>query len=68
MESETRWELSWKRPENLPYPKVWHRFEAISKKNGCKYNIKVQDIPPERFEEAEDFNEAYMDRREPIFT
>lgn len=68
MESETRWELSWKRPENLPYPKVWHRFEAVSRKTGCKYKIKIQDIPENRYEEAINLNEAYMDRCEPLFT
>lgn len=36
-----------KRPENLPYPKVWHTFKA---KDGSSYEIK--DLPAEQFEEA----------------
>lgn len=66
MESGIRWDLSWKRPENVPYPKVWHVFETISKKTACKYKIKIQDIPPDRFDECIHFMETNFDRIEPI--
>lgn len=57
--------LKWRRPDNIPWPKVWHRFEARSK-SGQMYRIKIQDIPEDRYDEVLDFMETEFDKNEPI--
>lgn len=44
--------LKWKRPENVPFPSVWSRFEGRREINGKIPKFWVQDVPEERFEEA----------------
>lgn len=65
MDELMKLKLSWKRPPNMPWPKTWHRFEATSK-NGIVYKIKIQDIPPNRFEDVVNFMAAEYSKREPI--
>ena len=64
-DSEDNCYLTWNRPNDVPYPNVWHVYEAVSKE-GIKYKIKIQDIPLDRSSEAIDFMETYFDYNEPI--
>ncbi|EAT34933.1 AAEL012867-PA [Aedes aegypti] len=45
--------MVWKRPAEVPYPKVWHRFQAKgSQEDGQLEWYTVQDLPEDRFEDA----------------
>lgn len=44
--------MVWKRPENVPYPKVWHTFQAKDTDSDRLVSYRVQDLPEERFDEA----------------
>uniref|UniRef100_A0A182K8G5 N-acetyltransferase domain-containing protein n=1 Tax=Anopheles christyi TaxID=43041 RepID=A0A182K8G5_9DIPT len=44
--------MTWKRPENVPYPFVWHTFQAKDTESDQLVTYQVQDLPEERFEEA----------------
>ena len=44
--------MPWIRPENVPYPSVWHRFQAKDTESDEIVNYVVQDLPEDRFEEA----------------
>lgn len=44
--------MVWKRPENVPYPTVWHTFQAKDTDSDRLVTYRVQDLPEERFEEA----------------
>ncbi|XP_062564978.1 arylalkylamine N-acetyltransferase-like 2 [Armigeres subalbatus] len=45
--------MVWKRPEAIPYPKVWHKFQAKGlREDGQLEWYIVQDLPEERFEDA----------------
>lgn len=57
--------LSWKRPENIPFPNVWYRFKSRSK-NGKSCNIKIVDLTPDRYEEAIQFMVKYFLMDEPL--
>lgn len=41
----------WKRPTNVRYPKVWHRFQAPDLDGSMTY-YDIQDLPHERFDDA----------------
>lgn len=57
--------LSWKRPDNVPYPKIWKRLELKSK-TGQTYRVRIEDVVPDRFEELLDFMFVNYDCEEPI--
>lgn len=40
-----------KRPENIPFPKVWHTFKAKDL-DGSLTSYDIQDLPPDQFDEA----------------
>lgn len=43
----------WKRPDNVPYPKVWLEFTAKESKNSDRMvKYWIQDIPENRFDDA----------------
>lgn len=65
MEDVLNRNLLWRRPNNVPWPNVWHRFEAKSK-SGQTYQIKIQDITEDRFEDVLDFMATEFDKKEPI--
>ncbi|XP_062533696.1 uncharacterized protein LOC134202697 [Armigeres subalbatus] len=45
--------MGWQRPEAVPYPKIWHRFQAKSLRiDSYSEWYTVQDLPKERFEDA----------------
>lgn len=45
--------MVWKRPAEVPYPKVWHRFQAKGlQEDGQLEWYTVQDLPEDRFEDA----------------
>uniref|UniRef100_A0A182JE85 Uncharacterized protein n=1 Tax=Anopheles atroparvus TaxID=41427 RepID=A0A182JE85_ANOAO len=44
--------MVWKRPENVPYPAVWHTFQAKDTDSDRLVTYRVQDLPESRFEEA----------------
>lgn len=44
--------MVWTRPKEVPYPSVWHSFQARDVDSDRMVNYVVQDLPEERFEEA----------------
>lgn len=40
-----------KRPTNFPFPHIWHRFQVTSINEDVIYQLRVQDLTPERYEE-----------------
>lgn len=42
--------MNFHRPENIPYPRVWHRFEAKDLESEKIVNYCVQDLTPEYYE------------------
>lgn len=44
--------MVWKRPEDVPFPSVWRRFEGRKPIDGTIPKFWVQDIPEEKFEEV----------------
>lgn len=57
----------WKRPVNILYPNVWHRFETKSRsRNGVQYKIKIQDVDEDRIDEVCEFMENYYYPEEPL--
>uniref|UniRef100_A0A2M4BYF9 N-acetyltransferase domain-containing protein n=1 Tax=Anopheles marajoara TaxID=58244 RepID=A0A2M4BYF9_9DIPT len=44
--------MVWKRPESVPYPCVWHTFQAKDTDSDRLVTYRVQDLPEDRFEEA----------------
>ncbi|XP_059617950.1 uncharacterized protein LOC132262640 [Phlebotomus argentipes] len=43
----------WTRPSNIDFPTVWGTFEAKHPASGEIWKFQVQDLPEERFDEAE---------------
>jgi GNAT superfamily N-acetyltransferase len=50
--------LSWSRPANVEFPKVWQEFEA-NDLDGSIIKYRVQDLPEDRFHEAIYFMQRY---------
>lgn len=46
--------LKWTRPlEIVPYPNIWHEFEAKESRNSEKLvKYRIQDLPEDRFDDA----------------
>lgn len=55
----------WRRPTTAPFPQNWHKFES-KPKNGKTYKIRIEDLTPNRYEEASDFMLKYFTNSEPI--
>lgn len=44
--------FSYKRPESIPYPNIWHRFKARDCDSDEIVNYCIQDVPYNRFDDA----------------
>lgn len=44
--------MKWKRPDSVPYPKVWHRFKARDLNSDKLVEYRIEDLAEERAEEA----------------
>lgn len=45
--------LQWVRPSNIPYPTVWHTFDAQESRSSNKLvKYIIQDVPENRFEDV----------------
>ncbi|XP_052868047.1 uncharacterized protein LOC128274003 [Anopheles cruzii] len=57
---------SWKRPDTIPYPSVWHRFTAQTPDpTNQPVTYLVQDVPVDRFEDCIQHMCSYFLRDEP---
>ncbi|XP_058456531.1 uncharacterized protein LOC131433925 [Malaya genurostris] len=56
----------WKRPGEIPFPKVWHTFQARDPKTKQNVTYRVQDLPPDRLEDAVNHMCKYFLCDEPI--
>ena len=52
-------QFEWKRPDDTPYPNVWHRFKVKSN-DGKEYRIRIQDLTPDRHDEVWDMYERHF--------
>ncbi|KAK7590898.1 hypothetical protein V9T40_002511 [Parthenolecanium corni] len=43
--------FKWERPSTIPFPHVWHRFQAKSS-TGKSFSFRVEDLTPDRQDEA----------------
>lgn len=59
--------FSWKRPENIPFPSVWLKFKAKDLNTDDLVEYRVQDLPPERNDEAIELMTSVFLEDEPIF-
>lgn len=57
-------QLLWKRPDDVPFPHVWLRYET-KVVNGKSYRVRIQEIEENRFEETLDFMDKYYNDAEP---
>ncbi|KAK7603288.1 hypothetical protein V9T40_003287 [Parthenolecanium corni] len=55
--------LAWTRPNNVPYPNIWEKFEVKSK-DGQTYKLQIEDVTPDRYDEFLDFMYVNYDCRE----
>lgn len=46
--------LTWRRPENIPFPSVWLKFKAKDLNSDNLVEYRVQDLPLDRYEDAID--------------
>lgn len=44
--------LSWKRPTDIEFPSIWFEFEATDVDGSTVVKYRVQDLPPNRYEEV----------------
>lgn len=65
MEDFNKFKISWKRSATIPFPNVWNRFQ-VKRNDGTVYQIKIQEIHPDRFTEILEFIKTYFDRDEPL--
>lgn len=66
MTSTIKLVFHWKRPTTVPFPKVWRRFEA-KLPNGEVQKYKIQDLTPDRHEEAWEFSVKNIISEEPVY-
>ena len=58
--------MPWQRPENVPFPSIWHRFQAKDTESDEIVNYVVQDLPEDRFEDAVNHMLKYFVHDEPL--
>ncbi|KAK7590900.1 hypothetical protein V9T40_002513 [Parthenolecanium corni] len=51
MEIDEQFSFKWSRPSTIPFPHVWHRFQAKNS-TGKSFNIRIEDLTPDRQDEA----------------
>ncbi|KAJ8893852.1 hypothetical protein PR048_006453 [Dryococelus australis] len=56
----------WKRPESVPYPRVWRRAVGRKPVEGKVPSFVIQDVPKDREEELLDFMEIHFANNEPL--
>lgn len=49
-----------KRPANIPYPNVWYRFQLKDPNSGELVHYRIQDLTPNRYEDAIDHLVKYF--------
>lgn len=42
----------WERPKNIPYPNIWHEFEARDNSSDKIIKYRIQDLPENRFQDG----------------
>ncbi|XP_053698420.1 uncharacterized protein LOC128745385 [Sabethes cyaneus] len=57
---------TWRRPIEISYPKVWHRFQVRNPSTGTVETYCVQDLPPHRLDDAIEHMCRYFLCDEPI--
>jgi hypothetical protein len=57
----------WKRPENLEFPHIYHKFLARDLNGIDLVEYYIQDLPENRYEEAVNFTIEHYTPDEPIF-
>lgn len=65
IEEKIRVQLSWRRPDNVPYPNIWKTVEVKSK-NGQMFKVNIEDLTADRYEEFLDFMFSNFDCKEPV--
>ncbi|KAK5646950.1 hypothetical protein RI129_005414 [Pyrocoelia pectoralis] len=56
----------WRRPNSVPYPSIWKRFNGRKEINGVIPKFWIQDIPEDQFEVAIDFMMGGFPYDEPL--
>lgn len=57
---------TWKRPDHIAFPQTWHTFQAKDPTSSRLVNYRVQDLPPERVDDAIQHMCTHFLRDEPI--
>lgn len=52
--------MSCTRPESIPFPSVWHRFQAKAPDSDAEVTYVVQDLPEDRFEDGVAFMSRFF--------
>lgn len=60
-------ELKWKRPASLDYPKIWHTFKAKDINGDQFVEYQIEDLPESRIQEAIAFTVKYYCTEEPLW-
>ena len=58
--------LSWSRPADVSFPKVWLRFTAKDTDSDSLIEYRIQDLPEDRFEDAIKHMTEFCLKGEPI--
>ncbi|XP_065079162.1 uncharacterized protein LOC135702089 [Ochlerotatus camptorhynchus] len=61
-----RFKMVWKRSADVPFPKVWHRFQAKAPDSDLLVWYSVQDLPVERFQDAVQHMKRHFARDEQL--
>lgn len=67
-EIKERGGYSWKRPDDVRFPKVWYTFEAQNTVNPKeKVEFIVKDIPKDRYEEVVELLSQHAFSDDPVY-
>lgn len=58
--------LKWRRPQNIPYPKVWLRFSAFDLDAKTLVEYRIEDLAETKFNDALAFMTEHYLRDEPM--
>lgn len=58
-------ELQWKRPYSVGYPKVWHKFTAKDVDSDKLVEYRIEDLTESKYEESLAMMVEYFCRDEP---
>lgn len=65
MENVFQYAFKWTRPTTIPFPYIWHRFQAKSS-TGKSINARIEDLTPDRHDEVWTFFVQHYFHDEPI--